>query len=63
MLEDINDATCERVLLWVYQRVEADRVWKEVFDSIKWPRTWTPSDIIHKDKTMGSKETEIDGKM
>ena len=33
-LEDINDATSERVLIWALQ-VEAQRVQKEVLDSIK----------------------------
>ena len=34
MLGDINDVTSDRVLLWA-QRLEAQRVQKEVLDSIK----------------------------
>ena len=47
MLEDINDATSEWVLLWA-QRIEPRQVQMEALDKIKRPRTWTQLDTGYK---------------
>ena len=50
VLEDINDATSELVLLWV-QRVEYQRVQKEALDNKKEAKDFA-SEEIHKDVIM-----------
>ena len=51
LLEDINDAISERILLWTW-RIEAHRLQKETLDNMKEAKDLMQSDEMHKDKSM-----------
>ena len=56
MLEDINHATSEWVLLWA-QSTEAQRVQTEALDNIKEAKDFDSIRQIHKDKTVRHTES------
>ena len=61
-LEDIDDATSERVLLWT-QTMEAQRVQEEALDSIKEAKDFVSLTCSTQNMTMRPIKAEMTGKL